>query len=90
MSKIRASHILVGKYAQAEEVLKELKEGKGFEELAKEHSICPSRKRGGDLGFFGKGQMVKEFEKAAFGLEKGETSEIVKTQFGYHLIRRTG
>jgi len=88
--KIRASHILVEKHSQALRVLEELKAGKDFKILAKEHSTCPSRKRGGDLGFFGRGQMVKEFENAAFGLKKGEVSEPIKTQFGYHIIKKTG
>jgi parvulin-like peptidyl-prolyl isomerase len=90
MSKIRVSHILVEKHPKAMEILEELRNGADFEKLAKDNSKCPSKKNGGDLGFFGKGQMVKEFEKAAFNLESGEISDIVKTQFGYHLIKRTG
>ncbi len=90
MSKIRASHILVDKHPKALEILEDLKKGADFGKLAKEYSKCPSRKNGGDLGFFGKGQMVKEFEEAAFALKPGEISDIVKTQFGYHLIKRTG
>ncbi len=89
MTKIRASHILVEKHPAAEAILEELKNGKSFSQLAKQHSTCPSRKRGGDLGFFGKGQMVKEFERAAFKLKKDEVSDIVKTQFGYHIIKLT-
>jgi peptidyl-prolyl cis-trans isomerase C len=88
--KIRASHILVEKQSQALRVLEELKGGGNFKELAKEHSTCPSAKRGGDLGFFGRGQMVKEFEKAAYALDVGEVSGPVRTQFGYHVIKRTG
>ncbi len=88
-SKIRASHILVEKHSQALRVLEELKGGADFSELAKRHSQCPSGKRGGDLGFFGRGQMVKEFEGAAFSLGKGEVSGPVKTRFGYHIIKRT-
>jgi parvulin-like peptidyl-prolyl isomerase len=68
-----------------------LKSGESFDAMAKDKSICPSGKRGGDLGFFGKGVMVKEFEKAAFKLKKGEvTGEPVKTDFGWHIIKRTG
>jgi peptidyl-prolyl cis-trans isomerase C len=89
VSKIRASHILVDKHSQALLVLEEIKAGNDFKALARERSTCPSRKRGGDLGFFGRGQMVKEFERAAFGLKVGEVSEPVKTQFGYHIIKKT-
>ena len=65
-----------------------LNQGEKFSKIAGEVSICPSRKRGGDLGTFGRGRMVKEFEQAAFGLQKGQVSPIVKTQFGYHVIKR--
>jgi parvulin-like peptidyl-prolyl isomerase len=61
-----------------------------FAAVAREYSDCPSGRQGGDLGMFGRGQMVAEFETAAFGLEIGETSDVVETDFGYHLIRRTG
>ena len=88
-SKIRASHILVEKHSQALRVLEELEAGRGFDELARRLSTCPSGKRGGDLGSFGRGQMVKEFERAAFALKVGEVSQPVKTQFGYHVIKRT-
>jgi peptidyl-prolyl cis-trans isomerase C len=74
---------------QAVDLLNQIKSGKDFGELAKAHSDCPSGKQGGDLGFFRKGQMVKEFENAAFGMECGQVSEPVKTQFGYHLIKVT-
>ncbi len=87
---IRASHILVKKFQIAEQLLKEIKGGGDFKALAKKHSECPSSKRGGDLGKFGRNQMVKEFEKAAFALKKGEISDLVKTKFGYHIIKRTG
>lgn len=90
MSKIRTSHILVEKQSLALKVQEELKAGGDFVVLAKKYSTCPSGKRGGDLGVFGRGQMVKEFEQAAFALEVGQMSELVKTQFGYHIIKRTG
>ena len=86
--KIRCAHILVEKFSTAQEVLDKLGKGESFAKLAEQYSIDGSRKRGGDLGFFGKGVMVKEFEDAAFKLEKGQTSGIVKTQFGYHIIKR--
>ena len=89
-TKIRASHILVEKQSQTIKVLEELKAGGDFRELAKKYSTCPSGKRGGDLGQFGRGQMVREFEQAAFALKLGQVSEPVKTQFGYHVIKRTG
>ncbi len=89
-TKIRASHILVEKQSQALKVLEELKAGADFRELAKKYSTCPSGKKGGDLGQFGRGQMVKEFEQVAFALKTGQVSEPVKTQFGYHIIKRTG
>lgn len=89
MSTINASHILVDHEHEAQDLLKKIKEGKSFEELAKQFSKCPSGKEGGDLGNFGKGQMVKPFETAAFALKVGEVSGPVKTQFGYHLIKRT-
>ncbi len=90
VSKVRASHILVEKHSQALKVLEELKAGRDFKGLARKYSTCPSRKRGGDLGFFGRGRMVKEFERAAFALKVGEVSGPVKTQFGYHVIKKTG
>ncbi|MCG3258556.1 MAG: peptidylprolyl isomerase [Candidatus Heimdallarchaeota archaeon] len=90
MSKVKASHILVKKRSEAIRILNEIKAGTDFAELAKKHSICSSGKKGGSLGFFTRGQMVKEFEKTAFSLAKGELSGLVKTEFGYHIIKRTG
>lgn len=84
----RISHILVETKEEAEEVLKELKKGMDFAELAKEISIGPSSSRGGDLGFVSKGQMVKEFEDVAFKLNVNQLSSVVQTQFGYHILKR--
>jgi len=89
--KIKAAHILVEKHSQALKILEELEKGADFGKLAKQYSTCPSGKRGGNLGSFGRGQMVKPFEQAAFALKVGETTiEPVKTQFGYHVIKRLG
>lgn len=86
--KIKARHILVEHEHEAQDLLKKLTEGKTFTELAASFSRCPSGKRGGDLGEFGRGRMVKSFEEAAFALNINETSPPVRTQFGYHLIQR--
>ena len=86
-SKINASHILVKTETEALACLTYMRRGQSFEELAQEKSICPSGKKGGSLGWFGRGQMVKEFEKAAFSGKRGDVIGPVKTQFGYHLIR---
>lgn len=88
-NQVRASHILVKTEGKAVDLLNQIKSGKDFGELAKKHSDCPSKNRGGDLGFFKRGQMVKEFENAAFSMGKGQVSEPVRTQFGYHLIKVT-
>ena len=87
-NKIHCAHILVKTEKEANKVLERLKKGDKFSAIAKDVSLCPSKKRGGDLGTFGRGQMVKEFEKAAFDLQKGQISPIVKTKFGYHIIWR--
>jgi len=99
--QVKASHILIGvdtaaapeektkAREKAEALLKELKAGKDFAAAAKADSTCPSKEQGGDLGFFGKGQMVSAFEQAAFALQPGEISDVVETQFGYHIIKVT-
>lgn len=90
MSKnITASHILVDQEFEARDILKKIDDGVDFAQLAKDFSNCPSGGSGGDLGPFSKGMMVAPFEKAAFTLEVGQTSEVVRTQFGYHIIKRT-
>jgi len=88
--QIRASHILMKGEAEAKDVEKQLKGGAKFEDLAKAHSIDGAAAKGGDLGWFGKGAMLPDFEKVAFSLKEGETSGIVKTKFGYHIIKLTG
>lgn len=97
--QINAAHILIrvqeedddakdkAALEKAEGILKQIKEGADFSELAKENSDCPSGAKGGELGYFSRGQMVPEFEEAAFKLKAGEVSEIVKTNFGYHIIK---
>lgn len=100
---VRASHILIAPdpnaadpnqakavaKAKAEALLTQVKSGADFAELAKANSSCPSKAQGGDLGIFGRGKMVKPFEDAAFALEPGEVSDVVETQFGYHIIKVT-
>lgn len=90
MNKVKALHILVDQEHEAQDLIKKLNEGVEFTELAKNYSNCPSSQSGGSLGEFGKGQMVAPFEKAAFSLNVDEVSAPVKTQFGYHLIKRIG
>ena len=86
--KIRARHILVKTENDALELSYDIKNGKKtFEQAAMEKSLCPSCRKGGDLGWFGRGQMIREFEHAAFSLQPGEISKPVKTQFGWHLIK---
>lgn len=84
--QVRARHILTDKEEDAKKAAKEIAEGKAFARAAEEYSTCPSKEKGGDLGYFTKGQMVPEFEKAAFSAEIGTVIGPVKTQFGYHLI----
>jgi parvulin-like peptidyl-prolyl isomerase len=73
---------------EAKNILERLNKGEKFANIAREVSLCPSGKRGGDLGTFGRGKMVKEFENAAFALEKGKISPTVKTKYGHHIIKR--
>ncbi|MBL7214386.1 MAG: peptidylprolyl isomerase [Phycisphaerae bacterium] len=98
--QVQASHILLGKRGvtpeekpeyleKIKDVEAKLKAGENFEDLAKAYSTCPSSEKGGDLGFFGKGLMDPAFEKAAFELEVGQTSGIVESSFGYHIIKVT-
>ena len=86
--ELRARHILVETGEAAADLIKQLDEGADFAALAQEHSTGPSGPRGGELGFFGRGQMVGPFEEAAFALEDGQHSrEPVQTQFGFHVIK---
>ncbi|MBD2846937.1 peptidylprolyl isomerase [Paenibacillus sp. IB182496] len=87
--QVRASHILVASQEEAETVMQELEGGADFAELAQQYSTDGSASNGGDLNFFGRGQMVPEFEEAAFALEVGEVSDIVQSQFGFHIIKVT-
>jgi peptidyl-prolyl cis-trans isomerase C len=86
---VTASHILVPTLEQAQTLKTQISEGADFGTLAQQHSSCPSRARGGDLGQFGPGQMVAPFQEATFALDVGGLSEPVQTQFGWHLIKRT-
>ncbi|MDO5301275.1 MAG: peptidylprolyl isomerase [Tissierellia bacterium] len=85
---VRAAHILVDEEEKAKEIHQELQNGGDFGALAREHSTCPSKAQGGDLGDFPRGAMVAEFDEAAWNLKDGELSAPVKTQFGYHIIKR--
>jgi peptidyl-prolyl cis-trans isomerase C len=87
VKEVHAAHILCKNDKKAKEVMEKLGAGQSFAEMARKYSQCPSSKSGGDLGWFSKGSMVPEFEKAAFEGEKGKILGPVKTQFGYHLIK---
>ncbi len=87
VKEVRAAHILVKGEPKAKEIMERLKKGEDFGKIALEFSECPSKKRGGDLGWFGRGRMVREFENAAFAGEKGTLVGPVKTQFGWHIIK---
>ncbi len=86
VKKVQARHILVATKELAEEIKQKLDDGAEFAKMAEEHSECPSKKRGGDLGWFGKGAMVRAFEVAAFSAEEGDVVGPLKTEFGWHLI----
>lgn len=86
----RASHILVKDRGLAESLLVRIKQGASFEALAREYSTCPSKSSGGDLGWFGPGKMVPAFESAVKRLSPGSVSDLVQTQFGYHIVKCTG
>ncbi|TCP29280.1 foldase protein PrsA [Scopulibacillus darangshiensis] len=90
LKEVKASHILVKDKKTADEIEKKLKNGEDFAKLAKKYSTDPSKDKGGDLGWFHKGEMVKDFEKKAFELKKGQISDPVKSQYGYHIIKVTG
>ena len=87
MVQATARHILVSTEAQCLELKQQIQAGADFSELAKKHSSCPSGAQGGDLGRFGPGMMVPEFDKVVFSAPVNEVQGPVKTQFGYHLIR---
>ncbi len=89
VDEVTANHILVASEETAKQVLEKLNAGENFEDLAKEYGTDNTKDNGGSLGTFGRGQMVKEFEDAAFALKPGEISDVVKTQFGYHIIKVT-
>lgn len=84
--KARARHILVADEAACNQIKQQIADGADFADLAREHSTCPSGKQGGDLGEFGPGQMVREFDDVVFNADVGTVQGPVKTQFGYHLL----
>ncbi len=89
MTVASARHILVDSEEKCNELKDQINGGKDFADVAKEHSSCPSGKSGGDLGEFGPGMMVPEFDKVVFSAEIGSVEGPVKTQFGYHLLEVT-
>ncbi|OED40645.1 peptidylprolyl isomerase [Chromatiales bacterium (ex Bugula neritina AB1)] len=89
MASATARHILVDSEEKCLDLKKQITEGGDFAALASEHSSCPSGKQGGDLGSFGPGMMVKEFDEVVFNEAVGEVHGPVKTQFGYHLLEIT-
>jgi len=89
MAQARARHILVSEESNCQSLKDQIGSGADFADLAKQHSKCPSGRKGGDLGQFGPGQMVKEFDEVVFSAPVGEVQGPVKTQFGYHLVEVT-
>ena len=89
MASASARHILVATEEAAQDLKTQIENGADFADLAREHSTCPSGKQGGDLGTFGPGQMVPEFDRVVFSQEVGEVHGPVKTQFGFHLLEIT-
>jgi len=88
VNEVHAAHILVKTQDEAKVLYNVIKTGqKTFQKVAEEKSQCPSGRKGGDLGWFGRGRMVREFETAAFALKKGEMSQPVRTEFGWHIIK---
>ena len=85
--QVHASHILVKKEEEAKEIVVRIEAGEDFAAIARQCSLCPSGQNGGDLGWFGRGRMVPEFEKACFSAENGGIAGPVRTQFGWHIIR---
>ena len=85
---LKAQHILVAHEYEAKDILRKLDQGESFEKLAQDFSLCPSAKAQGHLGEFPRGRMVASFEKALLALKVGEISGAVKTQFGFHIIKR--
>ncbi len=89
MARARARHILVADQQAADDLKTQIENGADFAAMAREHSTCPSKAQGGDLGEFGPGQMVPEFDKVVFSADVGKVHGPVQTQFGYHLIEIT-
>ena len=89
VTRVRASHILVKSRAEALQIKKAIDNGASFEEMAQRYSLCPSGAKGGDLGYFRRGQMVQQFEDEAFELPTGKVSSPVGTEFGWHIIKVT-
>jgi len=89
MSKASARHLLVSTEEQCQQIKTDIENGADFGEMAKQHSSCPSGGRGGDLGEFGPGQMVREFDEVVFSAPLNTVQGPVKTQFGYHLLEVT-